>query len=162
MRMKLESGEAGSVPDLMAAFGLAESYVRKILPIGFLVPDLMEQILDGQQPARLQIGQYLRRETAARLGRAARTVRQTAAIDSQPPGAHGARFASGASPKSGKTPRDNRAQRNAGFCPQNRAETALQRTWEPVRNAREAPCLRAFRHSQNPTVGTRGKEWRRG
>jgi len=56
MRMKLESGEASSVPDLMAEFGLAESYVRKILPLGFLAPDLMEQILDGQQPARLQIG----------------------------------------------------------------------------------------------------------
>jgi DNA invertase Pin-like site-specific DNA recombinase len=56
MRLKLESGEATTVPDLMAQFGLAESYIRKILPIGFLAPDLMEQILDGRQPARLQLG----------------------------------------------------------------------------------------------------------
>jgi site-specific DNA recombinase len=56
MRVKLERGEASSVSDLMAQFGLAESYVRKILPIGFLAPDLMTLILDGQQPARLQIG----------------------------------------------------------------------------------------------------------
>jgi site-specific DNA recombinase len=56
MRLKLENGEATSVPDLMAQFGMAESYVRKILPIGFLAPDLMEQILDGRQPARLQLG----------------------------------------------------------------------------------------------------------
>ncbi len=56
MRLKLESGEAKSVPDLVAQMGIGESYVRKILPIGFLAPDLMEQILDGRQPARLQIG----------------------------------------------------------------------------------------------------------
>jgi hypothetical protein len=56
MRQKLENGEATTVMDLVAQFGLGESYVRKILPIGFLAPDLMEQILDGRQPARLQIG----------------------------------------------------------------------------------------------------------
>lgn len=56
MRLKLESGEAKSVSDLIAQLGIGESYVRKILPIGFLAPDLMEQILDGRQPARLQIG----------------------------------------------------------------------------------------------------------
>jgi hypothetical protein len=56
MRLKLESGEATSVPDLMVQFGLAESHVRKTLPIGFLAPDLMAQVLDGRQPARLQLG----------------------------------------------------------------------------------------------------------
>ncbi len=54
--VKAKPFEAGSVPDLVTQFGLAESYVRKILPIGFLAPDLMAQILDGRQPARLQIG----------------------------------------------------------------------------------------------------------
>ena len=56
MRLKLESGEASSVTDLAAQFGLADSYIRKILPIGFLAPDLMEQILDGRQPPRLKLG----------------------------------------------------------------------------------------------------------
>lgn len=56
MREKLDRGEAKTVTDLVAQFGLGESYVRKILPIGFLAPDLMERILDGRQPARLQIG----------------------------------------------------------------------------------------------------------
>lgn len=55
MRLKLENGEATSVTDLVAQFGLADSYIRKILPIGFLAPDLMERILDGQQPARLKL-----------------------------------------------------------------------------------------------------------
>jgi site-specific DNA recombinase len=56
MRLRLESGEANSVSDLVAQFGLADSYIRKILPIGFLAPDLMEQILDGRQPPRLKLG----------------------------------------------------------------------------------------------------------
>lgn len=56
MRLKLENGEAASVTDLVAQFGLGDSYIRKILPIGFLAPDLMEQILNGRQPARLKLG----------------------------------------------------------------------------------------------------------
>lgn len=56
MRQKLESGEANSVADLVTQFGLADSYIRKILPIAFLAPDLMERILDGRQPARLKLG----------------------------------------------------------------------------------------------------------
>jgi hypothetical protein len=56
MCLKLESGEAKSVPDLVAQLGIGESFVHKILPIGFLAPDLMKQILDGRQPSSLQIG----------------------------------------------------------------------------------------------------------
>jgi site-specific DNA recombinase len=56
MRLRLESGQATSVTDLVAQFGMADSYVRKILTIGFLAPDLMEQLLDGRQPARLKLG----------------------------------------------------------------------------------------------------------
>jgi len=35
MRLKLESGEASLITDLVAQFGLADSYIRTILPIGF-------------------------------------------------------------------------------------------------------------------------------
>ncbi len=55
MRLKLKNGEAASVTDLVAQFGLGDSYIPKILPIGFLAPDLMELILDGRQPARLKL-----------------------------------------------------------------------------------------------------------
>jgi len=55
MRQKLESGEAASIADLTTQFGLKNSHTRRILPLGFLAPDLMEQILDGRQPHRLQL-----------------------------------------------------------------------------------------------------------
>ena len=55
MRQKLESGEASSIADLTVQFGLKNSHTRRILPLGFLAPDLMEQILDGRQPHRLQL-----------------------------------------------------------------------------------------------------------
>lgn len=55
MRQKLETGEACSVSDLVAQFGIEKSQVRRILPMGFLAPDLIEKILDGRQPQRLQM-----------------------------------------------------------------------------------------------------------
>ncbi len=59
MRRKLESGEARSVADLVTQFGVEKSHIRRLLPLGFLAPDLMELILDGRQSPRLTLGRLL-------------------------------------------------------------------------------------------------------
>jgi len=48
---QLLSGAACSIRAMAKRDGLAESYVRRILPLAFLAPDIVETILAGEQPA---------------------------------------------------------------------------------------------------------------
>ncbi|WP_119461065.1 recombinase family protein [Rhodospirillaceae bacterium SYSU D60014] len=73
---RLHSGEAGSLRDLATAEGIARSYIRRVLRVAFLAPDIVEAILDGRQPVELTAERLLRladlpldwREQRRRLG----------------------------------------------------------------------------------------------
>lgn len=50
---ELLSGTAKSMTDLAARHGVSDSYVKKIMPLAFLAPDIVEAIIAGEQPAHL-------------------------------------------------------------------------------------------------------------
>ncbi len=50
---ELLSGAAKSMTDLAARYGVSDSYVKKIMPLAFLAPDIVEAIIAGKQPAHL-------------------------------------------------------------------------------------------------------------
>lgn len=50
---ELLSGAAKSMTDLAARHGVSDSYVKKIMPLAFLAPDIVEAIIAGKQPAHL-------------------------------------------------------------------------------------------------------------
>ena len=52
---KLESGEYASVTELAAAEKVNQSYLCRILRLTLLAPDIVERILDGRQPATLEL-----------------------------------------------------------------------------------------------------------
>ena len=58
-RTQLESGDVRTVEALAKAIGLTERYVRQMLPIGFLAPDLSEAIVEGRQPSALTLAKLL-------------------------------------------------------------------------------------------------------
>ena len=57
---ELRNGEARSVGGLVERHGVDQGDVSRLIPLAFLVPDIVEAILDGRQPVQL---------TAARLKR---------------------------------------------------------------------------------------------
>lgn len=51
----LESGEFATMEDLAAAEKINPSYLGRVLRLTLLAPDIVEGILDGRQPAGLQL-----------------------------------------------------------------------------------------------------------
>ena len=54
-RRLLESGQFASVADLAAAEKIDRSYLCRTLRLTLLAPDLVEAIVDGRQPASMQL-----------------------------------------------------------------------------------------------------------
>jgi hypothetical protein len=54
-RRTLESGVHGTITELAAAEKINQSYVCRVLRLTLLAPDIVEAILDGRQPAALQL-----------------------------------------------------------------------------------------------------------
>lgn len=54
-RNLLETGVYGTVAEVAAAEKINPSYVSRVLRLTLLAPDLVEAILDGSQPAALQM-----------------------------------------------------------------------------------------------------------
>ena len=54
-RRALEDGSRGSVHELAAAAKCDQRYVRKLLRVAYLAPDIVEGILDGLQPESLEL-----------------------------------------------------------------------------------------------------------
>ena len=48
-----------TLEDLARAKGVAPSYVSRVLRLTLLAPDIVEAILDGRQPAELQLDDLL-------------------------------------------------------------------------------------------------------
>jgi site-specific DNA recombinase len=55
----LGSGEVASIQELAAREQLCPIYTGQLMPLAFLAPDLVEQILDGRHPARLSLHRLL-------------------------------------------------------------------------------------------------------
>ena len=51
----LESGEFATIHDLAATEKINPSYLSRILRLTLLAPDIVESVLNGQQPAGLQL-----------------------------------------------------------------------------------------------------------
>ena len=54
-RKMLDEGVHATVEDLAKAKGVASSYVSRVLRLTLLAPGVVEAILDGRQPAELQL-----------------------------------------------------------------------------------------------------------
>ena len=52
---QLESGEYASLEDLAAANGVDRTYVGRILRLTSLAPEIVERILDGDEPAGISL-----------------------------------------------------------------------------------------------------------
>ncbi len=59
-KQQVLSGEAESTRAIAVRDGLAESYVRRILHLAFLAPDNAEAVLDGRQPADLELDRLMK------------------------------------------------------------------------------------------------------
>jgi hypothetical protein len=57
----LESGEYATIREIAPAEKINETYVGRVLGLTLLAPDIVEAILNGRQPARLQLEDLLRR-----------------------------------------------------------------------------------------------------
>lgn len=60
-REQLENGTHATVAEIAAAEKINESYVGRVLRLTLLAPDIVEAIVDGRQPAGLQLEDLLRR-----------------------------------------------------------------------------------------------------
>ena len=58
-RKMLDTGVHATLEDLAQAKGVAPSYVSRVLRLTLLAPEIVEAILDGRQPAELQLDDLL-------------------------------------------------------------------------------------------------------
>ena len=58
-RKMLDEGVHATLEDLARAKGVAPSYVGRVLRLTLLAPEIVEAILDGRQPAELQLDDLL-------------------------------------------------------------------------------------------------------
>ncbi len=58
-RKMLDEGVHATLEDLARAKSVAPSYVSRVLRLTLLAPDIVEAILDGRQPAELQLDHLL-------------------------------------------------------------------------------------------------------
>ena len=56
----MESGRFASVTELAEAEKINQSYLCRVLRLALLAPDIVEAILDGRQPAALQMHALLK------------------------------------------------------------------------------------------------------
>lgn len=56
----MESGRFASVTELAVAENINQSYLCRVLRLTLLAPDIVEMILDGRQPAALQMDALLK------------------------------------------------------------------------------------------------------
>ena len=59
-REMLENGTHATIAEIANEEKINESYVGRVLRLSLLAPDIINEILDGQQPAELQLGDILR------------------------------------------------------------------------------------------------------
>jgi hypothetical protein len=59
-RKLLETGVHGTIAEIAAAEGINPTYVGRLLRLTLLAPDIVEAILDGRQPASLQLADLLK------------------------------------------------------------------------------------------------------
>ncbi len=57
---KLFSGQAPSIQAIATAKGITPRYVGRILRLAFLSPDIVEAIIEGYQPADLELERLMR------------------------------------------------------------------------------------------------------
>ena len=58
-RRRIESGQAKSITDLAEHEGVTDAYICRLLPLTCLAPDIVEAILDGQQPRGVRLSEML-------------------------------------------------------------------------------------------------------
>jgi hypothetical protein len=68
---ELVTGRARSLQELAKRDGISRRYIRHLVGLAFLSPQLVEAILQGRQPVELTAMRLTRARLAARLGRAA-------------------------------------------------------------------------------------------
>ena len=56
----IESGEFATITELAQAERVNRSYLRRMLRLTLLAPDMVEAILDGRQPLNLQLNHLIR------------------------------------------------------------------------------------------------------
>ena len=59
-RKMLDEGVHATMEDLARAKGVAPSYVSRMLRLTLLAPEIVEAILDGRQPAEMQLDDLLK------------------------------------------------------------------------------------------------------
>jgi hypothetical protein len=58
-RKMLDTGVYSTIEDLAKAKGIGKTYVSQVLRLTLLAPEIVEAILDGRQPAGLQLDDLL-------------------------------------------------------------------------------------------------------
>jgi len=59
---RLRSGKVNSIRDIAKSEGVTESYVVRVLRLGFLAPEIVEAIVEGRQPVDLTADRLVLRE----------------------------------------------------------------------------------------------------